>query len=78
VYWTTQIEDDSVYVVFIPEIQAQLQSRHLADLSRRMHTLLFGKSPHESDEEEMNKIVKQWLDDQVARGVVVLPAKKEE
>jgi len=78
-YWTARVEDDGVAVEFIPLIQAQLvQSAGMHALSRTIHSALQGKSPQEVGHDKIDEIVKQWFDDHVARGAIVLPNKEKE
>lgn len=77
--WTVRVEDDGVSVEFIPSIQTQLvHSAGMHFLSRTIHSSLQGKSPQEVGHEKIDEIVKQWFDDHVARGSIILPNKEKE
>ena len=80
-YWTTTIEEEgedaSLAVVLHPSIRAQLGGLQVAELKRRVYSLLEGRSPHDFDQEMIDKVVQGWLDEQVERGWVVLPQLEE-
>jgi hypothetical protein len=83
-YWTVHVEDDDVTVQFIPSIQVQLAqsagmySTHYLSLNKTIRTALQGKLAQEVGHDKIDEIVKQWFDDHVARGTIILPNKEKE